>query len=62
MVRIFAIAKAISENPTFLDVGCGYGDFLEKIREYIPNAEGIEKSAEIFYSIGRIKPRLYKNC
>jgi SAM-dependent methyltransferase len=56
VIRIFAIAKTISENPTFLDVGCGYGDFLNKIREYIPEAEGIEKSAEIFYSIGRTKP------
>ena len=56
VVRIFAIAKTISENPTYLDVGCGYGDFLDKIREYIPKAEGIEKSAEIFYSIGRTKP------
>jgi SAM-dependent methyltransferase len=56
VVRIFTISKAISENPTYLDVGCGYGDFLEKIREYIPTAKGIEKSAEIFYSIGRIKP------
>jgi SAM-dependent methyltransferase len=56
VIRIFAIAKTISDNPTFLDVGCGYGDFLNKIREYIPEAEGIEKSAEIFYSIGRTKP------
>ncbi len=56
VVRIFTISKAISENPTYLDVGCGYGDFLEKIQEYIPTAKGIEKSAEIFYSIGRIKP------
>ena len=54
--RIVSIAKTISENPTYLDVGCGYGDFLEKIREYIPEAEGIEKSAEIFYSVGRTKP------
>ena len=54
--RIVSIAKTISENPTYLDAGCGYGDFLEKIREYIPEAEGIEKSAEIFYSVGRIKP------
>ncbi len=56
VIRIFTIAKALSKNPTYLDVGCGYGDFLEKIREYIHNAEGIEKSAEIFYSIGRVKP------
>ena len=56
VLRIFTIAKTISENPTYLDVGCGYGDFLEKIREYIPKAEGIEKSADIFYSVGRTKP------
>ncbi len=56
VIRIFTIAKAISKNPTYLDVGCGYGDFLEKIREYLPNAEGMEKSLEIFYSTGRIKP------
>ncbi len=60
VIRIFTIAKTISENPTYLDVGCGYGDFLEKIREYIPNAEGIEKSAEIFYSIGKVKPDYIK--
>jgi SAM-dependent methyltransferase len=54
--RIVSIAKTISENPTYLDVGCGYGDFLEKIREYIPEAVGIEKIAEIFYAVGRIKP------
>ena len=58
--RIVSIAKTISENPTYLDVGCGYGDFLEKVREYIPEAEGIEKSAEIFYSVGRIKPNHIK--
>jgi SAM-dependent methyltransferase len=58
--RIVSIAKTISENPTYLDVGCGYGDFLEKIREYIPEAEGIEKSVDIFYSVGRIKPNYIK--
>ena len=58
--RIVSIAKTISENPTYLDVGCGYGDFLEKIREYIPEAEGIEKSVDIFYSLGRIKPNYIK--
>jgi hypothetical protein len=60
VIRIFTIAKTISQNPTYLDVGCGYGDFLEKIREYIPNAEGIEKSAEIFYSVGKVKPDYIK--
>ncbi|HXT84759.1 MAG TPA: hypothetical protein VN704_10605, partial [Verrucomicrobiae bacterium] len=28
VIRIFTIAKALSKNPTYLDVGCGYGDFL----------------------------------
>ena len=60
VIRIYTIAQAISKNPTYLDVGCGYGDFLEKIREHIPDAEGIEKSVEIFYSIGRVKPNYIK--
>jgi SAM-dependent methyltransferase len=56
VVRVAAIAKAISSNPTYLDVGCGYGDFLEKIREYLPNARGVEKNAEIFYAYNKPKP------
>ena len=56
VVRIAAIAKAISSNPTYLDVGCGYGDFLKKIREYLPNARGVEKNAEIFYACNKPKP------
>ncbi len=56
VIRIVEIAKSISNDPTYLDVGCGYGDFLEKIREYLPKAEGIEKSAEIFYCLGKTKP------
>jgi hypothetical protein len=39
-----------------VDIGCGYGDFLEKIREYLPNAIGIEKEANIFYAFGRPRP------
>jgi hypothetical protein len=56
VVRIAAIAKAISSSPTYLDVGCGYGDFLEKIREYLPNARGVEKNAEIFYACNKPRP------
>ena len=41
--------KGMSNEPRYLDVGCGYGDFLNKIREFIPNATGIEKDARIFY-------------
>jgi SAM-dependent methyltransferase len=56
VLRIASVARAISDNPSYLDVGCGYGDFLEKIREYLPNAIGIEKNAEIFYSCKIPKP------
>ena len=56
VIRVVLIAKAISSNPRYLDVGCGYGDFLEKIREYLPNARGIEKNAEIFYACNKPKP------
>jgi SAM-dependent methyltransferase len=56
VLRVVAIAKSISPNPKYLDVGCGYGDFLEKIREFIPNAIGIEKDGGIFYEFNRVKP------
>ena len=58
--RITSVAKAVSKDPTYLDVGCGYGDFLEKIIQYLPNAEGIEKSADIFFKLGRYKPDYIK--
>ena len=54
--RVISIANSISREPTYIDVGCGYGDFLEKIREYLPNAVGIEKEGKIFYAFGRTKP------
>jgi SAM-dependent methyltransferase len=57
VLRIVSIAKAISSNPRYLDIGCGYGDFLEKIREYLPNAVGVEKNAEIFYACSQPKPQ-----
>ena len=56
VVRIVSIAKAISSNPRYLDVGCGYGDFLKKIREYLPNAVGIEKEGNIFYAFQKSRP------
>ena len=56
VTRIVQIAKTISSNPRYLDVGCGYGDFLEKIREYLPNAKGVERNTEIFYACNRLKP------
>ncbi len=56
VLRVAAIAKSISPKPKYLDVGCGYGDFLEKIREFIPDAIGIEKDGGIFYEFNRAKP------
>ncbi|HVE37739.1 MAG TPA: hypothetical protein VNA18_06050 [Nitrososphaeraceae archaeon] len=56
VLRVAAIAKSISPKPKYLDVGCGYGDFLEKIREFIPDAIGIEKDGGIFYEFNRVKP------
>jgi SAM-dependent methyltransferase len=56
VLRVVAVAKAISPKPRYLDVGCGYGDFLEKIREFIPDAIGIEKDGGIFYEFNRVKP------
>src|SRR5690348_16253960 len=54
--RIIAIAKSIANNPSYLDVGCGYGDFLKRIREFLPKAKGIEKDAGIFYGLAIPKP------
>src|ERR671918_572051 len=56
VLRVAAIAKSISPKPKYLDVGCGYGDFLKKIREFIPDAIGIEKDGGIFYEFNRVKP------
>ncbi len=64
VLRIKAIADAVnntsSKSIKYLEVGCGNGDFLEKVREYIPNAKGIENNINIFYSIGRTKPEYIK--
>ena len=56
VLRVVAVAKSISPKPRYLDVGCGYGDFLEKIREFIPDAIGIEKDGGIFYEFNMVKP------
>ena len=56
VLRVFAVAKSISPKPRYLDIGCGYGDFLEKIREFIPDAIGIEKDGGIFYEFNMVKP------
>src|ERR671919_2555340 len=56
VIRVITISKSISNTPRFIDIGCGYGDFLEKIREYIPNARGIEKNGGIFYTFQKPIP------
>ena len=59
-MRVISIAKTASNNPRYLEVGCGYGDFLKKIREFLPNALGIEKDAGIFYNCNISKPDYIK--
>ncbi len=56
VLRAVAIANSISPNPKYVDVGCGYGDFLVQIRQFIPNAIGIEQDGHIFYIFKKSKP------
>ncbi|VFJ13775.1 class I SAM-dependent methyltransferase [Candidatus Nitrosocosmicus franklandus] len=58
--RVVSIAKSVSKDPSYLDIGCGYGDFLEKVRQYLPKAEGMEKNVEMFFKLGRYKPDYIK--
>jgi hypothetical protein len=60
VLRIASISKAISDDPKYVDVGCGYGDFLNKVKEYLINAIGIEKDARIFYNFNIPKPDYIK--
>lgn len=54
--RVEAIAKSQSAEPSYLDVGCGYGDFLKHVREFLPKAEGLEIDGSMFYGLGIPKP------
>src|ERR1051326_7403177 len=56
VLRVVSISKAISDEPKYVDVGCGYGDFLKKVREFLPDAIGIEKETSIFYLLGKTRP------
>jgi hypothetical protein len=56
VLRVIQISKAISDEPKYVDVGCGYGDFLKKVREFLPDAIGIEKDSRIFYNFNIRKP------
>jgi hypothetical protein len=56
VLRVIQIAKAVSNEPKYVDVGCGYGDFLKKVREFLPDAIGIERETTIFYLLGMTRP------
>ena len=56
VLRVVAIAKAVSNCPVYCDIGCGYGDFLMKMREFISDASGFENSTDLFYGCNRPKP------
>ena len=60
VMRLTAIARSVSSDPTYLDVGCGYGDFLKHVREMIPKAEGMEVDGSMFYGLGIAKPDYVK--
>jgi hypothetical protein len=54
--RVVAIARSISSDPSYVDIGCGYGDFLGKVRQLLPDAIGLEKEGGIFYAFQVQKP------
>jgi hypothetical protein len=60
VLRIVSISKAISDDPKYVDVGCGYGDFLNRVRQFLINAIGIEKDARLFYNFNIPKPDYIK--
>jgi SAM-dependent methyltransferase len=62
VLRLISILKAVAKNgkPRYLDVGCGNGDFLSKIRAFLPNAVGIDNDARIFYYYKSVKPDYIK--
>ena len=54
--RIISIAKALSENAKYIDIGCGNGDFLRRIRKYLPHSIGIEQNLLPLYLLKKTKP------
>ena len=56
VLRVVEITKTISSNPRYLDVGCGYGDFLKRIRRLLPPRKELKRRPGIFYGLGFIKP------
>jgi hypothetical protein len=56
VLRLISIAKALSNNATYIDVGCGNGDFLKRIRKYLSQSIGIEQNLLPFYLLKKTKP------
>ena len=59
VLRINVIAKVIKNHKKiirYLEIGCGNGDFLNKVRTIIPNAIGIENNSDLLFLINRPKP------
>ena len=56
VMRVVAITKSVAASPSYLDIGCGYGDFLDKVRKHMPHAAGIEKEGGIFYAFSVARP------
>jgi uncharacterized ubiquitin-like protein YukD len=56
VLRVISIAKALSENPKYIDIGCGNGDFLRRIRKYLPQSIGIEQNLLPLYLLKKTKP------
>ena len=56
ILRIVNIAQILSNNPTYIDIGCGIGDFLSKVLDFIPNATGIELDPTLFYLLRKPTP------
>ncbi|MGD1834567.1 MAG: hypothetical protein ACPKQO_02465 [Nitrososphaeraceae archaeon] len=56
ILRIANIAQILSNNPTYIDIGCGIGDFLSNVRNFIHNAKGIELDPTIFYLLRKPVP------
>lgn len=54
VMRIVAVARAVGEK--YVDFGCGHGDFLARVREFIPEARGVEAQEAIFSLIQAPKP------
>ena len=54
VLRIISIAKALSNNAKYIDIGCGNGDFLRRIRKYLPQSIGIEQNLLPLYLLRRL--------